>query len=268
MNCIVYLCGRNSAANRICIYSIYSAVKNTAVDCIFLTTADNSYLTFYKNLFPSIKIVFIDKYLNIFPNNNTAWEGNIVYCKFLIFKLDLFKKYKKILYLDIDTVVKQNLDNTIFKINTTAEILAAKDFFYGQGLYMLKQTCKKYNLTYNFLNYYNAGVILINYNKNSIIWNTFSTYLKYDFPYNEQDILNFMIVNRLDFEELPEKFNYMINNLRPPSNKQNIVICHYTNGGEKRENKLNEQTYLMQQISTDTDFLKKIKQIKLLKNYI
>ena len=253
-NAIFYISNNDKIQLKCLLYSLYTLKKNTNNDIYLLTTLSNiQYSKLIQNIF-NIKIIYVDKYDSLFNNNlycNQKFGNCVLYYKFLIYQLNIFKNYNKILYIDNDTIINNNIDS-IFNIDIQ-EIGMVKDISSEICINFLKKIYPLFNKNI----YYNAGIILFN-NK---ILNKNKKYLdllelaKNKFTYLDQDIFNIYFNN---ITTLPNQWNYMINENTWNSLKHNNlkpIITHYASSDKIKWLKINSKINYLEQILSDKEFM-------------
>ncbi|HPT40888.1 MAG TPA: glycosyltransferase family 8 protein [Candidatus Gastranaerophilaceae bacterium] len=115
----------------------------------------------------------------------------------------------KILYLDIDIIVKGDIAQLYNQEMNDYPIAAILEDFYPENYKYLKQICPNYD---GGSNYFNAGVLLISldyFRKNNITQQLIDTTVKLKdlIRCADQDILNFVFAN--NFKILDYKFDFM-----------------------------------------------------------
>lgn len=221
----------------------YSILKNT-----------NSFIEFYildggisekskqiikksLNVFDKFSIEFIDMSsydLNRFPNLR-HYSVN-TFLRFFI--PEIFKNAQKIIYLDVDIIVKKDIKD-LYNIDLDGYPLAAvlEDFYEYNAKYLKTNIYPEYS---GGTNYFNAGVLIMdvqkfiqnNYN-NMLIDKTIEYMDKLSTA--DQDVFNIVFEN--NFKILDYKFNFMpdyyneLRKLYPDRSdliKNNAYILHYT----------------------------------------
>ena len=135
-NAIVWQCGMDRRSNQIGLFSIYTAMQNTKTsDFWYMTLKDNQFVDdTLKKVFPQVNILYVDDLIAKYKQNwtpkraksqaNKLWENGFVNCKFFIYALPQFAKYKKILNLDNDIEVSNDLDEFLFSLDMNGKHIA------------------------------------------------------------------------------------------------------------------------------------------------
>ena len=185
----------------------------------------------------SIKYFDMSKYmLDRFPNvkhySLNTFSGYFI--------SDMVPDLEKVLYLDVDIIVKKDIKE-LFEIDLENKSIAAvpEDFYCKNGEYVKENILDSFS---NTKQYFNAGVMLINIKK--IVQNNYSKQfvdltIKYFDVLScpDQDIYN--ILFEFDNKIIDYKFNYMpdfyeaynkLENGLGKTLEKNAIIFHYTCG--------------------------------------
>ena len=201
-----------------------------------------------KNNFPEHNIVFLDieEKLSSMNVRTVRHLNSLCYGRYFI--ADICPDLDKVIYVDSDTIILQNIS-------------ALKDISLGQyiigAVYEYWQENKQYgklikdNISYLHLadnhKYFSSGVLLIDcqkWRKNNITEKLLNLYNKYKdiTQYQDQDMLNKLFEN--DYKQLSEEFNVTEQTiLSCPKEKlldlkNNIVVRHFA-GDKKPWNQIN-----------------------------
>lgn len=184
-----------------------------------MTCPKNRFASSLKKQFPWVRIIDVSELAYEFLNEkdivNTNEEHQLrssAYWRLLIFKNSHFISYEKILYLDCDTLVFKDLDQSIFNndINDT-RLCACKEqcFFRNAKHDLLRQMAAK-GLDYSSLekryDYFNSGVLLFNMKNidKDFVFKRCISLSHMNFTWHDQDVLNIVFY---DFKVLDSKFN-------------------------------------------------------------
>lgn len=241
MNAIVWCVDENEKYNAMALHSIFSAREHdNSSDFFVMTLKSNIYANLYRQINRLTVIYVDDEYEMYFKGRsvdvNDVVASSFAYCRFLVFKLDVFKKYEKTLYLDCDTSVKKRLD-CIFNIqlcdNNAKIMLIPECLPSNYNLNLLKSFCHKNNFIYDSNCYGNSGVMLVmQKNIADIDFFNIVKLIKFNFPIHDQGILNFYFQDKIQF--IDAKFNVFHES--DPNNEvgDDIVIRQYA-GKEKND---------------------------------
>lgn len=220
-NAIVWCVDSNLCANLRCYASVISAMKHSKIsDFKLITTKQNPFIYYFNKLSVNkqkIDLVYVDddiSELNTIYKIKTRW-GTFALARFLLFKLDVFKTYKKILYLDCDTLIYDSLDsdllsNPLYRLSVgmIPEITIDGD----KQRNRLQAFTKSQKIDYRNKYYCNSGVILFNIQRilskyPDIYTRILSLIKKYQekLLFLDQDIFNILFNN--DITYLNSKYN-------------------------------------------------------------
>ena len=257
---------------KVSIFSLlFNAKPNTFYE-IFIFHSDISIsaqdeLIKYFNQFSNYKITFFNlkKYQEkyeldkIYRKNESIikvnWPLEMYY---FLFSFEVFSNYKKIIYIDIDTLVNSDLLE-LYSIELNTCFGAVKCAIIGEWIKLQNQLFKYNRLNelpkiynkaflskdeYEFDKYSNSGVLLINLEKMKKVCNLNTVFLnarKYNF--HDQDIIGYCFKNEITnidlkynfcihffnddaFENTCEIFNLPINQVDDYMNRSSII--HYS----------------------------------------
>lgn len=166
-----------------------SLLENSSVDKVFLLIEDS---TFPYSIPDKVSIIDVSRqpfFHKDGPNFNSEWT----YMTMLRVALPyIITTAKEILWLDVDTIVNENIDVLWY--------LDIEDYYFAAAKEIHKST--------DDFSYFNAGVMLINcsrlikYGMCSSLIQALNT-IKFEFP--DQDCINEMCMNRI--LEIPSDFN-------------------------------------------------------------
>lgn len=222
--------------------TITSIVKNTEsfIDFYILdggiSKRNKQKILKIKNKYDNFSVDFIDmKYASLERFPNIGHYSLNTFSRYFI--PDLQPGLNKILYLDVDIIVKDDISKLYSQDLENYPIGAVLEDFYPDNYLHLKKMCPAYN---GGSNYFNAGVLLLNtdyFRKNNLTQKLIDTtiQLKDVLSCPDQDVFNFIFEN--NFKILDYKFNFM------PDHKDyilklgkkevieavnNPIILHYT----------------------------------------
>lgn len=205
----------NNQQSQFCVYLIYSNVTCDEIERLKRFTADNN------SQLVALKVnqdIFLD-----FPRQE-RWTVETYY-RLLIADL-LPNNVKKVLYLDIDIIVNNNIDE-LFEMNIDNYYMAVCEERSGNiDIEKINYRWKREVGT----KYFNAGVMLMNLEKMRQDV-TFASYveavkqLECDLPYMDQDLMNYLLGENVKYIEA-DKYNNVI---QPDSVMPyyDSVIYHY-----------------------------------------
>lgn len=241
--CIIECVDNSFKGNFMCLTSLLSTINNTnQIDIYLLCLSNNSFINYYKQI-TNLTIINIDNlFNNVFSKYDSKQWNKFVYARFIIFELEIFKKYEMLIYLDIDTFITQPLINYFNDISFNISIIGMipeQSLSYNFHYARIKQNCIINNFPYSYLigkRYCNAGVIFFKQKAlSTTYYNNIKKYLEYShiFPSNDQDILNIIYAN--DISYLNARFNFFkdtyiesdIYKNKIQINDNNIIIYHY-----------------------------------------
>lgn len=214
MNAIVWCVDEDIQYNVMALHSIFSAREHDDQSkFIVLTLSSNKYAKMYSQ-FNGLEVMYVDDYYNAYfkgcaTSINDVIASSFAYCRFLLFALDIFRRYENLLYLDCDTVVKKGLEE-LFSIQPKNDqikiMLVPEKLSTDYNLNMLKSFCRMKNIKYNAQNYGNSGVMrVIPKNVSNSDFSNLLCLMKFKFPIHDQGILNFYFQNNIQF--IDAKFN-------------------------------------------------------------
>ena len=217
-NCVVYVVDNNDLQMKFLRNSLNTLRKNYDGDIHILVDENFEYRDSFRDC--SVTTVTEEMRLKYLPNVQEMKRPEITYAtfyRFMIPILDVFKKYRQVLYLDNDTEIVRPIDG-IFK-NEEKE-------FYGVNEYwLLEEHNRRLGHIKHLDRYCNAGVLLINlfrmedFERKLSEMNVLQN--RYNFKNLDQDMLNL----RFDFGLLDRKYNCypML------EDTSKAVILHYVN---------------------------------------
>lgn len=194
----------------------------------------------------SVNFLTIDEeaeFSDIDYQNNAGYISISTYNRFLISKLK--PDLKKVLYLDVDVIVKGDIKE-LFSIQLENYPLAAVPESFLDGA-TLKDLRNNLNLSKDH-RYFNAGVLLIDneyWAKNDILSQVFKTEQKFrsKLKWADQDILNIIFNN--NYKVLPPKFNDMT---QFKNQNHNVLIRHFNTGLKPWELDPNEVSHFVEDV--------------------
>ena len=137
------------------------------------------------------------------PNNHVSVETF-----YRLFIPEIFKNYKKIVFLDSDLVVKSDISELFEKSNDEFVINATRDADYESQYYsskMIKEYTDSVLKIDNIKDYFQAGVIVFNIELFNLKYNL-TDLLDYassrEFIYVDQDVLNTFLVKNINYIDL------------------------------------------------------------------
>ena len=238
MNAIVWCVDEDEKYNAMVLHSIFSARENDKTSDFFvLTLKTNPYAKLFSQ-FNRLDVLYVDDYYSTFfkkchASVNDVAGSSFAYCRFLVFKLDIFKKYEKVLYLDCDTSIKQPFDD-IFNIPAQDGIkimLVPECLPSNYNLKLLKAFCKKNNLEYDEDQYGNSGVMVVVPDRiNEKDFANLTRLMSFNFPIHDQGIWNFYFQHSIQF--INARFN-AFHESDPNDEVANDVVIRQYAGNEK-----------------------------------
>lgn len=216
--------------------TIISIVKNTTAFINFyildggINNKNKEKIKKIKNQFKNFSIEFIDMKnfeLERFPN--IAHYSTSAFSRYFI--PEIKPHLKKILYLDVDIIVKGDIYELFNQNLENYPLGAILEDFYPQNSIYLKKIYPKYN---GGTNYFNSGVLVVelDYFKKNNITNILvnkTNELKDVLNCPDQDVLNIIFEN--NFKILDYKFNFMPfhqKHFMKNEKVENPIIIHYT----------------------------------------
>lgn len=208
------------------------------------TNSDNKYIFFIlveKDVSDAVKKMFlsvIDGYpyitlnflivghligkVNIFQNGPVKGVSLVTYYRFLL--PDLLPEYDKALYIDTDTIIKNDVAQ-IYEYNMNdAYVAGVRDIVEYQN-----ETVRCKELSIDSLHtYINAGVILLNLKKlrdTNLAHKMLKVASTSSFPYNDQDIINSLCYGYIAI--LPFRCNVILDYLSNPSTISEVLNIDY-----------------------------------------
>jgi lipopolysaccharide biosynthesis glycosyltransferase len=215
------------------------SINNYPIYILTFKNIKSNYINEWKKTYSNLEVLFMDDFINEMDVKSSALDNFaiIMYAKFYILFNDIFKKYNRILYLDSDILIKNNLD-TIFSENLyNCEVGCCVDGCPWIKEYVKNDIDPKFLKIYNKKfydiknNYYNAGMILhnmdilknISIEKKIELIDLIKLYQKYKLHGVDQQVLNmFYNICTLD-----QKYNYVIKNSNLNSIPKDIVFVHF-----------------------------------------
>lgn len=222
--------------------TITSIVKNTEsfIDFYILdggiSKINKQKILKIKNKYDNFSVDFIDmKYARLDRFPNIGHYSLNTFSRYFI--PDLKPDLNKILYLDVDIIVKDDISKLYSQDLENYPIGAVLEDFYPDNCLHLKEMCPAYN---GGSNYFNAGVLLLNidyFRKNNLTQKLIDTTIQFKDVLScpDQDVFNLIFEN--NFKILDYKFNFMPDhkdNILKSSKKEaieavnNPIILHYT----------------------------------------
>ncbi|EMF1281918.1 hypothetical protein ABM491_000972, partial [Campylobacter coli] len=204
-----------------CIVSIQSLIENSSKKYnyeIFILFNDRDYQLndFVKEINESelnfhIRIINIENYMSKITLDSFFTRSYFsISMYYRIFIPQVFKNFRKILYVDCDTIICQDIAE-LFNISLDEKMIGAvRDVVVMLSFRRQEKTWENeifnhlssYNLK-NYLNYFNSGVMLYDISKclyNKLTENCIDTLLKLQNPYfPDQDILNIVSQDQVKF---------------------------------------------------------------------
>lgn len=238
---IVQCIDDNFCGNMMCITScVQMKTVLTDIPIYIICLSTNPFISYYKQL--GIYLIYADKYYNdtVKQLDSHQW-CKFVYMRFSIFKLDIFKQYDMVCYIDVDTFMTSNMTTSDFIIIynniDSLGMIPEYDLAYKINTSYIKQACLKNNIEYIQPDYYyNAGVMFIK--RNILTDDTYNKLMylsKYskDFKSNDQDIINLAFAKQITpidvsynlYNDTYISSSMHINNIQP--NDTNVKIWHY-----------------------------------------
>lgn len=174
-------------------------------------------------IFIDVSIYFADKELFVGGKNNRAYLSKETY--FRLVAPQVLPQYNKILYLDSDIVVQENWVN-IFNIDISDYYVAAVNDIWGNWeCYLHNSDLEKYRkrelMLDNPINYFNAGVLLINlekfrkeYKENELL----DLAMSKNWRKHDQDLLNYICRDHVKW------LDYSWNLIECPSKKAQSAV--------------------------------------------
>lgn len=204
--CLVEIVDDSLAGNLMCLTSIASYSKNLSLANICLIISKtNPFIPYYQKL--NAQLLFSDEYEEIFSNVNSFQWPKQAYFRFLIFKLEWFKQYDFIVYADIDTICKENINDDVEHFSNNLKLIGCVPELHCQFLKsnaILKQTCAKLNLKFTMkTEYCNSGMMYIpncmlhDQNICNILFNALQ--FTDHFKTVDQDIINALIGDKIEY---------------------------------------------------------------------
>ena len=240
MTAVVWCVDASDKYNAMALHSVFSAREHDASSDFFvLTLKTNRYASLYQQIKQTALVYIDDEFEKYFKTCLTSINDTIAspfaYCRFLVFKLQMFKRYSRVLYLDCDTSIKKPF-SSLFCIHPKDDIikimLVPERLPSNYNLKLLRSFCTKKNFQYSNTLYGNSGVMLVIPSRvaNADFQNLVSL-IEFKFPIHDQGILNFYFQNNIQF--IDTKFNVFYET--DPTNAvyaNDIVIRQYA-GKEK-----------------------------------
>ena len=241
---IAYACDNNLLQNRLLRLSINSLKKHCNLKPYILTIEkDYKYIKYFSDC---NVIVFSDDLLDKYFSNIKATHRPIItkaaFCR--LFIPLLLKQYSKVLYLDCDTKIQNDLSD-VFKYSQHEIYGKLEDEVYDPQAYYIKSGVKALN---SLDKYVNSGVLLFN---NDIILKKHNNYIRHlDYMFKLQNVFNFFhkdqdLINIcFDVAVFDKPYIYSVNNkndLTAPKqygHQESAYILHF--------NQLNKQEIVQQ----------------------
>lgn len=171
---------------------------------------------------PNASIKFIDTtpFSDVLPNNVRAYYSVVTYYRALLFS-DLFDAYDKVLYLDSDITVRNNISGLFYTDITDYAAAVIKDYTMDAKMLFdipidyqgTRYTAQSYISMVlgleHFDSYFNAGVILFNLKKCRKLWKydeVVSAFCRENYYLQDQDALNILMENYVLY--LETEWNY------------------------------------------------------------
>ncbi len=119
---IVWCVDDDITNNTMLLISIKSAIVSTfKCDFFVFTIKSNPFIKYLKDI-QQVKLIYIDDEYNKYFKNKNVKTGNysrysnFTYARFLLFYYGWVKNYQNVIYLDCDTVVNDNIDNSLLLV--------------------------------------------------------------------------------------------------------------------------------------------------------
>lgn len=213
---------------RYLIVSIMSAEKynNNLIIYIIHENLLNAEMDFLKSHVKS-KVIFIDVKVRLNINIPEPDMKSSHLSKEALFRLlipKLIKSHEKIIYLDVDTMVRDSLED-LFNINLKNFPFAAVPWF---EIHVSK--LKEINMKID-QNYFNSGVMLLNLQNSNLheifekAINIFNEEPHKKFAFADQDILNSLVQGK--FKSISEMYNYTSSTTKKMSYNRKVKIVHF-----------------------------------------
>ncbi len=202
----------------------HSLNVNSSIEVLHVFYSGSAHkLNSYENMLGPVKFkiqyYFVEDMIHKLPNKNTSSQiPTISYARLLITKL-LNRDIKRVLYLDIDVLIKGPIDDLLqfITIKPIAAVRSQREGFYNSRGEEVRK-------------YFNAGVLLIDLEAlriseyDEVILKTMA--ISSPFEYMDQDILNLVFEDA--WEELPQKWNFFsTKKLRYYQDDSENVIVHF-----------------------------------------
>ena len=159
----------------------------------------------------SIRFVEVESYLD--KQDLFVWGHFTKMTYARLAALDLFKNYAKLLYLDCDIVVNDDIAKLFYTDISNSYLAAVKDTVmsgWTNGLSEIETSAAKSLNLEKLQNYFNAGVLLFNikeFSKDYTSNDLFETACKHKFRWVDQDTLNKVCEGKVHF--LDNTWNFM-----------------------------------------------------------
>ena len=209
---------------------VYSIRKfnSSKIDLYLLTTSFS--LSKEKLLRKKIKKLNINLNIIRVELNENFTEGYSHYSIDMylrIFAFDILpERIKKVLYLDVDLILLNDINKLYLKDISDKKIAAVRDNYFETS--EIIEYCKKMNIDHD---YFNSGVLLMNLENMRKSWNKkeiidFIKSVESQIRYPDQDVLNIMC-SKDDLLLLEKDYNYQIRYESKEIDFENTLILHY-----------------------------------------
>ena len=226
--------------NLMALASIESMVKNsTQADFMLMTLSTNPMIKYFSQIKPlKVKLIdkeFKDNFAIVKTNHTKTILSSFTFARFLAFKLDEFKEYQTVIYLDNDTIARRSVDKNLLDVvkSSKTTLMMVPEQEKSKKIpqtQRLKRFCSSKGLQYSGKLYGNAGLVAI---KPRLIpkdcFQKLVDLIKVDFQFNDQDILNVFFDGQIT--PLKPKYNYF--KYTKTNSQQKPVIVHYCGGAKK-----------------------------------
>lgn len=197
----VYLATRNYYIHLL--PAVTSLIVNSSVDVVYLLIEDDEFPYKLPDNVITLNASHQDWFAPTSPNYNCGWSYMVLLKVVLPF---IFPLKDKILYLDVDTIVDQNIDD-IWDIDIS-------DYYFGAAKELHKSTSD--------YSYFNAGVLLMNLDKlrnDNMAGRIIDKLNTKSYGFAEQDCINELCQGQI--LEIPSDYNVTAFNAIP--NERRII---------------------------------------------
>lgn len=236
---------------------IESSLEETSLDIVILNTEltekHKQTICMLQNIKKNLSIRFVNVKSFMEHYDYKANAHISVETFYRLFIPELFKKYSKVIYMDGDVIVKSDLSELYNMSSDEYVISGVRDLDFASQYYYNSAIEKYANETLGINDpskYFQAGVIVLNikrFHEKYDFHELLSFPLEYDYKYLDQDVLNKIFKN--DIQYLPLEWNVLmdsysnrVNNIKMYlsiddvneylKSRDNAKIIHYA-GGEK-----------------------------------